>query len=175
MDELKKLLSISAPVLGSVIGSINPLAGSIFNMICRLFNLPVSSTPDQVATTIQADPDSAIKLQQLQVEELENLINAQVHVQDSAYQREESIVKTTGKSDWVMKFISISSTIVFFLYILLRPFLHQYYSYDTFHALLIIETSIVAYYFGVFRMATSNQSPSLVKKILLPPPADTGR
>lgn len=74
-----------APLLGSVISESNPIAGLIVMAIAKLFN--TSSNPSEILTSIQTDPDAAIKLQQLEIEHQDALIQNQTEDRGNARKR----------------------------------------------------------------------------------------
>lgn len=114
MDELKKLLANSVPLIASVIGSANPIAGVLFSTIAHMFGLATTANPVDVASAISADPDHDIKLRQLEITHQDEILNAAVQIRLAAYTRESDIVKSTGKRDYIMDFLAIFIVVAFF-------------------------------------------------------------
>lgn len=110
--DISLTVSKYAPLLGSVISESNPIAGLIVMAIAKLFN--TSSDPSAILSSIQGDPDAAVKLQQLEIEHQDALIQNQMEDHANARQREEDIIKITGKRDGILDFLAILVVVGFF-------------------------------------------------------------
>ena len=109
---LSKLVGTAAPLLGTALGG--PLGGTVGNLIASLFGC--ENKPDLVAAAIQADPQAALKLKELEINnslELQKIVleGERMRLADvaSARAREVDITKATGSKDinlyvlaWVM-------------------------------------------------------------------------
>lgn len=94
-DDLGAVVSKSAPLLGSVLGS--PLAGIGVSLISNLFGSP-SGDLTKLIETIKNDPDATIKLRTLEAQHQETLLQiaskdyeTEIKDRDSARQREVSL------------------------------------------------------------------------------------
>jgi hypothetical protein len=177
MDELKKLLMATVPLIGNVIGTASPIAGILFSAIAHMFGLNTGATADQVASAISSDPDHDIKLKQLEITHADAILDAATQIRMGAYEREETILKS-GKRDWLMDFLSIFIVMSFMAMCLIVAFVqlpHQ--EHDIFYMLLGAVAGgwsvILNYYYG----SSINQKIPIqnYRSIHLPPPADTGR
>ncbi|MBF0121157.1 MAG: hypothetical protein HQK79_20180 [Desulfobacterales bacterium] len=120
LKDLGIFISKSAPLLGSVI--CNP-AGAITNMIISTiaskFNTDANK-PEELVKAIQADPQSLIKLKQIEKEyngeielELERIRLADTN---SAREREKAIFAVTGKKDihmYALSWVIVAGFLIF--------------------------------------------------------------
>jgi len=97
MNDLINLLKQYAPQLAIAAGG--PLAGLVVSQIAQ--KLGVEATPSAVSAAIQADPQVAIKLAEIDVKHFE--IEAQDR--DSARDRESEIA-TSANSPWLNKAVT---------------------------------------------------------------------
>lgn len=118
MNNLSTIISVVeklAPELAGVLGG--PVGLVVSTLLSNFFGVH----PDNLASTIQADPNAEFKLSQFKLqhaEELAQLASADyaTEVKDriSARERDEEIIKA-GKTDWVLSAIAIIVVIGFFL------------------------------------------------------------
>jgi hypothetical protein len=180
MDELKKLLAGSVPLIASVIGTASPIAGVLFSTIAHMFGLSTTANPTDVCTAINADPDHDVKLRQLEVEHQEAILTEATQIRMGAYTREADITKATGKRDWIMGFLAIFIVVAFFALAIIAfcMTLDPQKSNLCYFLLGVFGSGgfsvVVGYYFG------SSVSPNirlpvppLPKNVVLPPPAQT--
>ncbi len=99
----KKLVKMGAPMLGTAVGG--PAGGALGSLVAKMFNADPED-PQDMMLKIEADPEAAVKLQQLEKDHkvrLEELALEQyaLGLKDvaSARAREADIVRTTGKKD----------------------------------------------------------------------------
>jgi hypothetical protein len=152
LGSLIAIVGKSAPLLASALGS--PIAGMAIGLIENLFGMK-SSTPDELANAINADPDAAIKLKELELKHTEDLqkitadtYSTEVRDRESARQRESDVTKATGNRDWIVHTLAITFTVGFFIYISVTIFSLVQFNSDIFHDLLSAELLILSYYFG---------------------------
>ena len=137
-----------APLLAKVIGSSNPVAGVLVSLIAKSFG---ASGAINLENVINADPEAAHKLQQLEIEHQDLLISTAVADKESAREREEKIVAITGQRDWVIDTIAIIVICGFFLLCLINYFFRP--ADDHILIMLIGQASgafvmVLSYYFG---------------------------
>lgn len=179
MDELKKLLTGTVPLIASVIGTASPIAGVLFSAIAHMFGLNTNSSPQDVVAAITADPDHDIKLRQLEITHQAAVLDAATQIRIAAYNRETSITKSTGKRDIIMDFLAVFIVTAFFtLAIIAFKMTLLPEQQNLCYFLLGVFGSggfsvVVGYYFGNSKI--QNFVPPIVKNsdIVLPPPAQT--
>ncbi|HLX54647.1 MAG TPA: hypothetical protein VKR58_11930 [Aquella sp.] len=120
---ISSLVAKYAPVLGEVVGAANPLAGIAVNLIAKVFGANINDEQD-IINKITNDPTAAIKLRQLELENQEHLVQASVSDRMSARDREEEIVKATGKRDYVLDVIAIMVVLGYFMVCFTVLFMH---------------------------------------------------
>lgn len=177
MDGLKDVIAKSSPLIASVLGSINPLAGVLFSAVAHLFGLPTTATADDVANAVNADPDHDIKLRTLEVQHQDDLFNAKVQLRLGAYNRESEVVKATGKRDFVLDILALGTVGGYFLISTLVFFVHIDTSMNGIVNFMCGELStaammVLAYFFGA-TFSRPAQPSTLNKEVVLPPPAQT--
>ncbi len=106
LSGLSVFVSKYAPLLGSVISEINPIAGLIIMALAKEFN--ASSDPNDLISKMSDDPELSDKLQKIEETHKDALIKNQIEDRENARAREERIIQLTGKRDWVLDIISIS-------------------------------------------------------------------
>ena len=97
MNDLISMVSKFAPAIGTALGG--PLGGLAVSAIAE--KLGVSDTVEEVTKAIKADPESAIKLQQLENEKFKAVLADK----DSARNREATIA-TSEKAPLINKLVS---------------------------------------------------------------------
>jgi hypothetical protein len=110
---LSSIVSKYAPLLGSVVSSINPLAGIAVNLIAQAFGADPKNTDDIIAK-INADPEAAMKLKQLEFQHEEILQKTSTEDRMNARAREEAVMQLTGKPDYVLDAIAFMVIIGYF-------------------------------------------------------------
>lgn len=118
-SKLKDVLVGAAPTLATALGG--PAAGLVVSMLSKAFGLS-SADPDQLAKQIALDPESSLKLAQLEADHAKamremdmNFYKLQLEDIASARLRETEVVKVRGKSDLIMQVLSGLITVGFFL------------------------------------------------------------
>ena len=111
MINLKSLIPLvakAAPLLGAA------LDGPIGEMVGSLIASKLGVSQDQLQTTISTDPNVGVKLKEIEEEHYETLKNFTstedkivADNTEGARQREEDMVKLTGKYDWVQHFFAL--------------------------------------------------------------------
>lgn len=107
-----------APVLGTVLGGpVGTIAGTAGALICNLFGDDVEPTPKAILKAINGDPESMLKLRQLEVDEKlqlmrlqEKQIEADLENVKSARKRETILTKSGSASGWIPP--AIISTVI---------------------------------------------------------------
>ena len=152
IKDVGKLIAKDAPILGSLIGSVNPIAGLLINAVAHLFGVD-STNPQDIADKINSDPDSALKLKQLELQHTEVLQKNAVDDRKSARSREENIIKLTGRRDSVLDWIAFSVIIGYFFFCYLILFIK--FDDTTYHVVWMIAGQfstalmmVLSYYFG---------------------------
>lgn len=133
-DILQKIGSFvgdAAPVVGTILGGpLGGAAGGLVKMLASTFGISGSDAenPGKLLSAITADPESALKLRQFELEnkvELGKLALQQdqlrieqekMHLKDkaSARQREASVTKATGKKNYELYILAAINVIGFF-------------------------------------------------------------
>lgn len=145
-QNLQKLIGTYAPILATALGS--PIAGMAMALIANLFGIDKNDTQGLI-DKITLDPDSKIKLKELENEHLESLqqivaTNYQTEVDDrkSAREREENL------HDNMPRILSIGFLITYALiqlYCITHPGTEDDIISARLQDILVI---IVSYYFG---------------------------
>ena len=114
-SKVVNLVKTSAPLLGTVIGGpagtvVGGLAGGAVSLIAQAFGIEETDNPDKIYEAIKADPESAIKLREI---ELNNKIELQkialqldrAYLQDTQNARQRQIeVEKSTKDNIVLNF-----------------------------------------------------------------------
>lgn len=120
------IIKLGAPLLGSVIGG--PAGGAVGGLVASIFGAD-ESDPADILKKIQADPDAAKKLQELQLKHHERLEELKIEEgkialeetkailadKQSARQREVAIVEKTGKRDINLYILAWTVVVGFFV------------------------------------------------------------
>ncbi len=185
MENLGKIVSASAPLLGSVLNSVLPGSGLIISGLSTLFGANPNNTDDLIAK-IQQDAESSLKLKQFEIEHQNDLAKIIATDRDSARNRQVEYAKTVGR-DWVMDFLAVFITISFVGICFIIAFANiNSTEKDLFYMLIgtfgAVWSGVVQYYFGgspLFMQKPKNQQdlgnqyPPTTPDIILPPPAKT--
>jgi len=185
MDKLAKIVSSTAPLLGSVLNSFLPGSGLIVSGLSSLFGL-TSNDPDALAQVIAADPQAALKLKQFEIEHQNDLAKIIATDRESARNRQVEMAKAVGR-DWVMDFLAVFITISFVSLCLVIAFANiNSTEKDLFYMLIgtfgAVFSSVVSFYFGgsplVMQKPRQNQESNnsyqpTTPDIILPPPEKT--
>lgn len=152
IEILARLIAKSAPVLGTVVSSFSPLAGIAINLIAAAFNKDPTNLSD-LATAISADPSAAVKLKQIEIEHADLLATTALSDNQSAREREENVIKTTGKRDKILDGIAI--TVVLGYFCMCGLVAYEKFNQNENHILYILVGHLTAgfmmvlgYYFG---------------------------
>ena len=113
-SELKKIVSESAPVLGTLISSVNPLAGFAVSNIAKLFGANYQDGEQAIISKINSDSDAKIKLKSLEMEYQQTLSNNSIQDRSNAREREIKFVDELKKRDYVMEGIACAVVIGYF-------------------------------------------------------------
>ncbi|MBW4472603.1 MAG: glycoside hydrolase family protein [Stenomitos rutilans HA7619-LM2] len=172
MALLDDLVRIGAPLLGSVIGGPATLAAAPISLILHALNLPNNSSPQDITKEIQANPDAALKLRELEVNYHQYLASVRLQMDQAEYadrasarSREVEITKATGKKDWypsvlgtfvILAFTVLLSALIFHPPKLIGKDDANYASYQTQQSLINILigaltagfSTVLGYYFG---------------------------
>ena len=146
--KIASLVSKDAPLLASIIGTASPIAGIIVTILMNVFGVKDEAS---LTSTIKSDPNASIKIKAIEDQHIDNLTALSDNDKASAREREESIVKSTGKRDWVLDLIAVTFIVFFFSICVLNFFFSI--KDDTVMVMLIGQISagvgmIISYYFG---------------------------
>jgi hypothetical protein len=166
------LVRIGAPLLGSVIGGPPGLVGGVLRLVTGALGIPSNSSEEDIANAIQADPEAALKLRELEVSYQQYLASIRLQMDQAEYadrasarSREVDITKATGKKDWYPSvlgtFVVLAFTVLLCALIFHPPKLiskddSTYASYQTQQSLINILigaltagfSTVLGYYFG---------------------------
>lgn len=99
-SDVGRIAAKAAPVVGTLLGG--PAGGAIGGLVASVFG--VEAEPDKVAQAIQADPEAAIKLQQLQNDHAQKM---QAMVLEAETSRLAEVNKSfraeVASSDWYVR------------------------------------------------------------------------
>lgn len=114
-SDLSSIIKVAAPLLGTVIGG--PFGATIGTIVAGVFG---GSTPMEVASNIQSDPDSVSKLQQIEYEH-QQALSALASQQETNAQDARQFTTGLGKAKWLI--LGLSTFIVLCLISLVYLFL----------------------------------------------------
>jgi len=106
MASLSEIVSKAAPILGAALGGFGAPIGMIVSGIASLFG--GATDENDLIAKIKADPEAFLKLKQFEMQHEVDLLKFATEDRKSAREREASIVKSTGKRDWVNDFLSVT-------------------------------------------------------------------
>lgn len=137
-----------APYFAKILAKTNPISGVILHALLEAFNI---SDPTELPSKIQADPDAETKLKKVEMDN--KILLAYLNLKDTgnARDREQNIIKITGKRDYVLDAMAILFVTFFFVLCILNYFFSI--KYDGVMVMLIGQVSsgmglVLAYYFG---------------------------
>lgn len=142
-DVVKSLIRNIAPTITTVIGG--PLAG---NAVAALGNVLLGKsdpTPEELADAIKkATPEQLLALKQLDLQfaQLDNDDRQRAADMYTAY------VEKTGKSDWIMKYITIWATGMFSAVIFLSPWVNDLFEKSILTFLFNLVTNVFSFFCG---------------------------
>lgn len=113
-SELKKIVSESAPLLGTIISFVNPLAGFVIANIAQVFGLHYQDGAQAIVDKINGDSEAKTKLKTLEIQYQEMLSTNAVEDRGSARGREEKITEILKKRDYVMEGIAVAVVMGYF-------------------------------------------------------------
>jgi VIT1/CCC1 family predicted Fe2+/Mn2+ transporter len=113
-SELKKVISKSAPLLGAIMSSVNPLAGFVIANIAQLFGGHYQDGAQSIIDKINNDSDAEAKLKTLEIQYQETLSVNSMEDKGSARGREEKITEILKKRDYVMEGIAVAVVVGYF-------------------------------------------------------------
>ncbi len=104
---LNQLVTIGAPLLGSVLAGPPGLAIGAVSLVTQAMGLPNDSSEEAIVKEIKVNPEAAIKLNELESNYQQYLISVRLQMDQAEYadragarSREVDIAKATGKRDW---------------------------------------------------------------------------
>lgn len=152
LKDLGELIAKDAPLLGSIVGTVNPAAGLLINAVSNLFGANPSS-PDDIAEKISLDSNASSRLKELELQHQEVLKQNLIDDRKSARNREESIIKITGKRDSILDLIAFSVIVGYFFFCYLILFVK--FDQSTYHVVWMVAGQfstalmmVLSYYFG---------------------------
>ena len=130
--ELKDLVKIGTPLLGSILGGPPGLAAGATSLVIKTLGLSSNSSLQDIAKEIQTNPDAAFKLRELEVKYQQYLSSVRLQMDQAEYadrasarSREVEITKATGKKDWYPSalgtFVVLAFTLIICVLILAPP------------------------------------------------------
>ncbi len=146
LDELGNIVSKSAPLLGTILGS--PLAGAAISLVSSTFGANPKDTQD-ILDKIRSDPEATLKLKTLEYNHFEEIqriasVNYQTEVDDrkNAREREKTL------HDYVPTILAVGFLVNYALiqfYCVTHPLTTNDIISARFQDVLIM---IISYYFG---------------------------
>jgi len=161
----KQVVSAGAPILGGVLGG--PGGATIGAMVASLFGADPND-PNDIAIKMAADPEAAIKLRKL---ELDNKVELEkLYLQDvqSARQREVEVTRATGRINWPLYILAAVIVVGFFtlMFVLMKhavPEGSREVAFMLFGALAASFGQVVQYFFGSSK-GSADKNAMLAKK-----------
>jgi hypothetical protein len=172
--DVGKAVKKYAPVLGSAVaGPAGGAIGGAVSLIASAFGIGDDEpTADQIYQAIQMDPESAIKLKEIEANhkiELEKLIldRERMHLADraDARAREASIVKATGKKD--INLYVLAWSIVFGFFALTFALMYRALPEGSTDAVFMLFGGLVSGFTGVIQYFFGSSKSSADKTALL--------
>lgn len=175
MDTLGKVVSASAPMLGSVLNAFLPGSGLIISGLNAIFGSDPNQ-PDDLLAKIAQDSESALKLKQFEMEHQSDLAKIIAADRASARDRQVEYAKSMGR-DWVMDFLAVFVSVSFVTLCFIIAFADiTATEKDLFYMLIgtfgAVWANICSFYFGG-STSTSYQKQNKDQEVILPPPAKT--
>jgi hypothetical protein len=131
MAIIKEITSIGAPLFGSILGGPPGLAAGAIGLIIKTLGLSNNSSVEDITNAIQANPEAAIKLRELEAQHQQYLLSVKLQMDQAEYAdranaraRELDITKATGSRDWFASglgiFVVLGFTVVL-CFMIFRP------------------------------------------------------
>lgn len=149
----------SAPLLGGVLGG--PAGSVAASLIASLFGANPDN-PDDIIAKMQADPNAATKLKQLELEHQTALAtlaseNYKTEVSDRKSARDYNAT-LSSRTDWVVHFLAILYTFGFFGFLVTGVYYPGQFDKGVFHDLLNVEMLVLSFYFGgIYKNSTTTK------------------
>ena len=115
IKDIANAVGAIAPSIATAL--LGPAGGITVNLLENLFGVKSADLP----TAISSDPDAKVKLQALADQHGEVLARLNETDEENARERDVEIIKA-GKSDWVLSFLAIVTTIGFFTLCIINYF-----------------------------------------------------
>ena len=157
LKDLGNIIRKDAPVLASVLltGSnpITAIATLMLNEIAHYFGSDPSNIQD-LANKISVDPNSPDKLKDIENRHHDMLIQYQNESLESAHKRENDMVKSLGRRDYILDFLSIVVMLTYIFSVFSIVFIHeQFVNNPLFYTQFSLNTigffTILRYYYGI--------------------------
>ena len=103
-------ISVGAPLLGGAL--FGPAGAAVGSIIAGKFGVSPESTPEQVLTAINGDPDAALKLRQIEtthVERLQELENERLRIETADVQSARNV----HQHHWMPSVLTLSLMVMF--------------------------------------------------------------
>lgn len=108
VKDLANTIAKFTPYLGAAITTANPVAGLLVSLIGSAFGVDTKKESiDSLISKINSDASAEFKLKQIQLDHEDALFSKEVEDRESAREREESVLRSTGKRDWLMELIAL--------------------------------------------------------------------
>jgi|SRR5688572_30186644 len=157
LKDLGTIIKKDAPLLASVLltgGSpLTAIATLMLNEIAHYFGADATNIQD-LATKISGDPESPNKLKEIENRHQEMLAQYQNENVDGARKRENDMVKSLGRRDYILDFLSIVVMLTYtfsVVFISLKP--DQFTANPLFYTQFALNTigffTILRYYYGI--------------------------
>lgn len=155
LESIGNVIAKAAPLLASAL--LSPAAGAVVGMITSVFGGDSKNTGD-LLKRIATDPESAIKLAQIQSDNIVKLqefkldkLQMQLDDVDSARNREVSLAEQhakTGHVNFTQDILAISIVVLSFLYFFCCFYFPQYKNEIVMGGAIGFVSQILGYYFG---------------------------
>lgn len=107
MAIIEELVSIGAPLLGSVLGGPPGLALGAMSLVTDALGIPINSSVQDITKEIQDNPEVAFRLRELELNHKQYLLSLKLQMDQAEYadradarSRELAMTKATGSRDW---------------------------------------------------------------------------
>lgn len=106
-DKIKSIISGAAPIVGSLVGG--PAGGAVGALISSA--LGVENTEDAILKKLEADPESLLKLKQMESDERKHLIEMQLSTLNAELADVQN-ARESHKSHWMPSAITLALTVM---------------------------------------------------------------
>lgn len=120
MATINEIISVGAPLLGSVLSGPPGLAAGAVSLVTKALGLPENSSVQDITKEIQVNPEAATKLREIELKHQQYLFGIKLQMDQAEYAdradaraREVAITKATGSRDWFAASLGVFVVLAF--------------------------------------------------------------